>query len=95
MTAGKGFGKFSEADPEPPIFTFEQDDSGHWYALPEKMKAEWIALTEKIESTNEDIGEWYDLVAQFDSTFSQYMLNGGPHGKKVVWAQDFILGTEQ
>jgi len=51
-----------------------QDDSGHWYVIPNEMESKFYELDEKIGSENEI--EATEADDEFSMMFSQYMTGG-------------------
>ena len=59
-----------------------QDDSCHWYFIPFEKKDDFINLSGKIDNTDEDSDERYELINSFDEEFSEYRSNS-PHGMRI------------
>ena len=51
-----------------------QDDSGHWYVIPEELSEEFYKLLEKVYS--DDYPHRYDDEEKFESKFSGYRTGG-------------------
>lgn len=47
-------------------FFFDQDDSCHWYLVPERLRKQWYTCVDKAE---------YDEWESFNEWFNQYMIN--------------------
>jgi hypothetical protein len=50
-----------------------RDDDGHMYRVPIEQVESFKALREEIISTKPRSDKWYDLHAEFDNRFGQYM----------------------
>lgn len=57
---------------EPERYFFDQDDSSHWYMVPENLREKWQELTENdIDPTD------YERQEEFGVLFDRYRLDGG------------------
>lgn len=50
-----------------------QDDSGHWYVIPDDKKDEY---TRRMNEMYEDGFQNYDLIQAFDNDFGKYQTGG-------------------
>lgn len=58
---------------EPVRYFFDQDDSSHWYMVPEELQEEWMEWS---DTTYEDqMGE--ERFESLTDKFDQYRLGGG------------------
>ena len=64
--------------------TARQDDSGHWYVIPEELNARWSELHEIMEGENQAAFEKAE--DEFISEFSLYM-TGGDLNNVQLWAE--------
>lgn len=58
-----------------------QDDSSHWYLMPNELFDEFHRLQEKLYSDN--YAEKYDDEEEFESKFRQYRTGGGLNNKQL------------
>jgi hypothetical protein len=58
-------------------FFFDEDENGHWYCIPTKLRKEWAALVHSIHSAEMYSEEFDNLCAEFTDTFGEYRLGGG------------------
>jgi hypothetical protein len=62
---------------------FRQDDSDHWYLIPEELLSTFIRLRDQIDIW--DIGEERDKMCdEFVRIFNKYRLSGGVESYRVV-----------
>lgn len=61
-----------------------QDDSGHWYLIPESEVEGHDGLRAAIESTEWLSDEWNALTVEYDNKYYKYRLGGGPYELKVL-----------
>ena len=59
-----------------------QDDSGHWYTIPNELFDEFINISDDIEN-NEDDQKYID---EFEDKFSHYR-TGGDLNIKQLWIE--------
>jgi len=60
-------------------FFFDQDESSHWYMIPEEKRGRWDALNEKAGELQERGKETMleDLYGDMGDEFSEFRLDGG------------------
>jgi len=62
-----------------------QDDSSHWYLIPEDMVTIYSEMVNLFECKLEiESDEWYNAIDEFENLFAQYRLGGGPENCKVI-----------
>jgi len=61
-----------------------QDDSSHWYVIPEELVEEYEKISMDIDKAKDHSDEWYDLIDRYDSNYGQYRLDGGIYDLKVI-----------
>ena len=60
-----------------------QDDSCHWYFVPEKFIKAFDDLSVKLEEMDDDSDAFYDLCAKFDSKFGKFRIDD-PRSKTFI-----------
>ena len=69
---GQGMGEFGR---------LAQDDSGHWYLLPENELREFMRLIDKLSDSDEDE---FDVVADvINRRYAKFRLSGGPEDLRI------------
>lgn len=63
-----------------------QDDSGHYYVIPELRINEYDELADKIDSGDDESTEWQANVNTFIAKFDNMRVNGGLSNLKVAMA---------
>jgi hypothetical protein len=60
-------------------YFFDQDESSHWYMIPEEKRVRWEALNEKADEMEAEGKETFveDCYADIENEFSEYRLDGG------------------
>jgi hypothetical protein len=61
-----------------------QDDSGHWYVVPENIVERFDKLMRDICEIEEHTEKWYEAVDWFISRYDRYRLGGGYQDVKCV-----------
>lgn len=54
-----------------------QDESSHWYIIPQELWDDWEKMEIAISEEDEDSKEWYKLVDEFCDKFNKYRTGGG------------------
>ena len=54
-----------------------QDNSNHWYLIPELYYRTFDVLSVKLDKLDEDSDEWYKVGEELEKNFGQYRLPGG------------------
>lgn len=62
---------------------FREDDSGHWYFIPEAQIETFKQLHNMLTSLDDASDEFYDAVDEFETAFAKCRINGGPQSHKV------------
>lgn len=60
-----------------------QTDDGDWYVIPEERYNQWKEMDNAIHEAEEDTGEWYLAIIQFDETFAQFRIGGDLNNIKL------------
>lgn len=50
-----------------------KDLDGHWYAIPETMKEDFVIMREAIQLAEWGSDTWYDANDAFNAQYGQYM----------------------
>lgn len=58
-----------------------QDESCHWYIIPNELYPKWIELNNLMDSPNQSIFE--EAEDNFIKEFSQYMTGGSPNNTQL------------
>lgn len=62
---------------------FRQDDSGHWYLIPEEHVKDYDKLNEYLQDgAGFENNAFYDACAEFDQKFGEFKIDG-PYDLKV------------
>lgn len=65
-----------------------QDESSHWYIVPQELWDDWEGLIGAIYSTEEFSDEWYSLIDDFNNMFSKYMVGRRLSNYQLFVSQD-------
>jgi hypothetical protein len=61
-----------------------QDDSGHWYVVPEEEVEKFDATMRAVNEVPEHSEAWYIRVDGFIALYEEYRLSGGYQDQKVL-----------